>query len=122
MAPTQPFLNAVVRLTIGDAPAALMQQLLKLEAEMGRTIDQRRQGSEPYRARVIDLDIIDFDGQRLDEPTLQLPHPRAHQRRFVLVPLNELAPDFQFPDRDESLDTLIRRAPANPMKRLGRLV
>jgi len=80
------FINAVVALDTALAPAALLAQLQALERTFGR--------ERPYRnaPRTLDLDLLLHGDARLDTPALTLPHPRLHQRAFVLRPLLELAP------------------------------
>ena len=79
--PEQPsYLNAVLLLETDLAPHALLAALQGIEAAHGRTREVR------WGARTLDLDIIDLDGLMLAEPDLELPHPRAHERAFVLVP------------------------------------
>lgn len=86
--PEQPaYLNAVVLLDTSLAPRELLAALQRIEAEHGRTREVR------WGARTLDLDIIDIDGLVLDEPDLVLPHPRAHERAFVLVPWLEVQPE-----------------------------
>lgn len=81
------FINAVVALQTALAPRDLMQALLDLEARLGRVRGER---NGPRR---IDLDLIAYDRRRIDTPGLQVPHPRAVERAFVLVPWAEIAPD-----------------------------
>jgi 2-amino-4-hydroxy-6-hydroxymethyldihydropteridine diphosphokinase len=88
------FLNAVAELET-DLPAReLLDRLLEVERELGRTRDGPRFGP-----RTIDLDLLVYGDLRLDEPGLTLPHPRLHERLFVLVPLNELAPELDVPGK-----------------------
>ena len=87
-----PYLNAVARLETRLEPHALLERLLALEREAGRV----RSGVRD-EARTLDLDLL-FHGDRcLDGPALTLPHPRLHERLFVLVPLAELAPALVHP-------------------------
>ena len=86
--PEQPdYLNAVLLLETGLTPQALLAALQAIETGHGRTREVR------WGARTLDLDILDFDGLVLDEPDLVLPHPRAHERAFVLVPWLDADPD-----------------------------
>lgn len=87
------FVNAVVRLSTGLGPHELLAALQALEAEHGR----RR----PYRnaPRTLDLDMLTYGDLQCDDPTLTLPHPRAHLRRFVIEPMAELEPDGALPGR-----------------------
>ena len=107
------FCNAMVSFQTNLSPAALLSELQAIELAMGRKQSQQ----DGYQARVIDLDLIDHGGAILDESSITLPHPRAWQRRFVLCPLQEINPDFRFPDRAESLSELIDAAPENPLRR-----
>ena len=62
-----------------------------------------------------DLDLLDFGGQIHDHAALKVPHPRMHQRAFVLVPLRELAADWVHPQTGQSIDTLVNNLPANQL-------
>lgn len=86
-----PFVNAVMGVETDLPPAALLAHLKSVEAGMGR------QEAERWGPRVIDLDIIFYDGLVMDEKGLTIPHPSAHERAFVMVPLAEIAPDFIHP-------------------------
>ena len=85
------FLNMVVEAETDLSPRHLLEQLKELEACLGR-VPNFRNGP-----RVIDLDILFYDEICLDSPGLVIPHPRLHERAFVLVPLAELAPEFIHP-------------------------
>ena len=90
--PPQPdYLNAVIELRTTLLPRELLEACLRIEAEMGRVRD------EPWGPRVIDLDLLTFDDRTIAEPDLTVPHPRMHQRAFVLIPLIELDPDPPLP-------------------------
>jgi 2-amino-4-hydroxy-6-hydroxymethyldihydropteridine diphosphokinase len=87
--PPQPdYLNAVLLLETGLAPASLMKALLSVEATLGRVRGER------WGPRCIDLDLVAMDELVVDTPELTLPHPEAHRRAFVLAPLAEIAPAF----------------------------
>ena len=107
------FCNAVVGFDTDLSPGRLLHRLQAIEKAMGR-----RRSSGHYESRVIDLDIIDYDGMQLCEDRLVIPHPRAHLRGFVLVPLREINPTFRFPGIDRSLDELIHAAADKDMERL----
>ncbi|MBT4162756.1 MAG: 2-amino-4-hydroxy-6-hydroxymethyldihydropteridine diphosphokinase [Gammaproteobacteria bacterium] len=107
------FCNAVVVFETDLEAQALLDALKAIEAGMGRS--PRKSGS--YESRVIDLDIIDLGGLVLDETGLTLPHPGAHERRFVLLPLKEVVPDYRFPGVDSSINALIASAPSYPVQR-----
>lgn len=89
--PQQPdYLNAVVRLQTSLAAPRLLQALLQIEQAAGR----RRDGVV-NAPRTLDLDLLDYDQQRIEQPGLCLPHPRLHLRAFVLLPLIELGAELQ---------------------------
>jgi len=85
------FVNGAVAVETSFRPRELMECLLKIERGMGREREER------WGPRVIDLDILFYGGEVVREEDLQIPHPRLHERRFVLIPLNDLAPDLYHP-------------------------
>ena len=87
------FINAVVEATTSLPPQALLQSLLEIETVHGR------ERSFPNAPRVLDLDLLVYDDLLMNETALTLPHPRLHERSFVLVPLAELAPELEIPGR-----------------------
>lgn len=90
--PDQPeFLNMAAEVETGLEPRELLKALFGIEKELGRARGER------WGPRTMDLDILHFGGRMLKEPDLEIPHPRAHQRAFVLAPLAELAPDLADP-------------------------
>jgi 2-amino-4-hydroxy-6-hydroxymethyldihydropteridine diphosphokinase len=88
------FLNGAARLETDLRPRELLAALLEVEAELGRVRDGQTGGPRP-----IDLDLLLYEDQVLDEPGLTLPHPRLHERRFVLEPLAELRPGLKVPGK-----------------------
>ncbi len=88
------FLNAAVAVDTELGPRALLELLLSVERELGRTRDGPRFGP-----RTIDLDLLLYGDEVVDEPDLTVPHPRVHERRFALEPLAELDPDLAVPGR-----------------------
>jgi len=108
-----PFLNAVVWLETTLEPRELLWQLLLIEKRMGRVRSQR------WGPRPIDLDLLFYDDRLIDEPDLTVPHPEAHRRGFVLLPLLELDPEFVHPGSGESIKKLIKRLPPDPPVRKG---
>lgn len=82
------FINAVAQLETSLSPHDLLEALMQIEAGFGR---ERSFRNAP---RVLDLDILLYQDTVLDDPQLLLPHPRMHQRAFVMVPLAEIAPDL----------------------------
>jgi len=87
----RPFVNAVIEVRTTLGPKGLLSFLKKLERVLGR----ERAGR--WGPRVIDLDILFFGNRLINEPRLIVPHPRLHERAFVMVPMGEIAPDFIHP-------------------------
>ncbi len=94
------FINAVARLETDLAPAELLAALFTIEAAFGRC---RAVALSP---RTLDLDLLLYADQRIDQPGLLVPHPRMHLRAFVLVPLLEIAPDLTIPGLGAAADWL----------------
>jgi 2-amino-4-hydroxy-6-hydroxymethyldihydropteridine diphosphokinase len=88
------FLNAAVALDTELEPRALLELLMAVERELGRTRDGPRFGP-----RTIDLDLLLYGDEVVDEPGLTVPHPRLHERRFVLEPLAELNDELTVPEK-----------------------
>ena len=85
------FINCVVELETEHSPRELMAAILAIEQKMGR------HRNLPKGPRNIDLDVVLYEKQIIDEPGLKVPHPAMHRRRFVLAPLAEIAPDAFHP-------------------------
>ena len=102
------FVNAVVGLRplSGETPQSLLLRLRQLESEFGR--QPKKILNEP---RVLDLDLVAFGSRIVNSPELILPHPRARLRRFVLQPLNQIAPDFVLPGQKKSVRELLLSLP-----------
>ena len=98
-----PFLNTVLQVRTALVPAALMEALLSIEREMGR----QRDSSAPNAPRTIDLDLLFYHQQVMATPALALPHPRLHERNFVLYPLVELAEPFEHPVLKKTVGELL---------------
>lgn len=96
------FLNAVAQLDTGLAPSDLLHALHDIERELGRRRDPRRR----WGPRVIDLDLLLHGATTIDKGGLVLPHPRMHERAFVLVPLMELNAGLEVPGRGPVADCL----------------
>lgn len=95
---TQPrFLNGVVRLQTDFEPEALLTELLAIEAGLGRVRSERN------GPRVIDLDLLLWDDHMFSSDRLMVPHPRLHERPFVLRPMVDLAPELQHPTLNRTM-------------------
>lgn len=104
-APQGPYLNAAVRLETTLRAPSLLARLLEIEATRGRRRDGARHGP-----RTLDLDLLLFGDAELDAPELVVPHPRLHQRVFVLEPLRRIAPGVVHPILGETIEALAARA------------
>ena len=102
------FLNAVAALVprAGETPETLLAKLQSLENEFGRR--PKKILNEP---RPLDLDLITFGSETRATSGLTLPHPRAHERRFVLQPLAEIAPDLILPGQTKTVRQLLAESP-----------
>jgi 2-amino-4-hydroxy-6-hydroxymethyldihydropteridine diphosphokinase len=105
-----PFVNAVVGFTPqkNETPELLLKKLCELEKEFGRA--PKTVLNEP---RLLDLDLIIFGNETRNSPELILPHSRAHLRKFVLQPLNEIAPDFILSGQGKTVLQLLAGLPAD---------
>lgn len=106
------FLNGVVQLETDVRPASLLVVLQEIERSLGREEENR---SGP---RTMDLDILFYGQQIINEPDLVVPHPRMHQRRFVLMPLSELDPQFVHPSLHRTISQLLAETGRQPEVRL----
>lgn len=97
------FLNACLTLESHLKPESVLQELLAIEMELGRV----RTKTNAYEARTIDLDIILIDENIINTKTLQVPHPEMQKRKFVLLPLNDVAPKVRHPKLDKEMDVLL---------------
>lgn len=107
-APDAPaFLNAVMEIGCERDPADLLHRLRRIEEAAGR-----RGKHERNAPRTLDLDLLYMDDHVISTAALELPHPRMHERRFVLQPLAEIRPDLVLPGGTETIASLLRRLPA----------
>jgi len=104
------FLNQVAQVETYLEPEPLLKHLKRLEVALGR-IPTFQNGP-----RLIDLDILFFDDVVMDTPTLVIPHPRLHERGFVLVPLNDIAPDLVHPRFNKTLRELLSECDVSDIK------
>lgn len=99
------FLNQVIEITTSLLPEDLLRIILNIEHDLGRIRYER------WGARVIDIDILYFGQTIMDSARLTLPHPRIQDRRFVLAPLAEIAPDFIHPVLQKTTSKLLEQCP-----------
>ncbi len=100
------FLNCAVALETAESPEELIAAILSIERQMGRKRIQRK------GPRTIDIDLLLFDDAIVDSPALTIPHPAMHERRFVLQPLAEIAPQARHPVRNKTIQELLDALPA----------
>ncbi len=105
------YLNAVAEAATTFDAAETLAVLHLVETRFGRVRSLRN------AARVLDLDLLDFGGQIHNEEALKLPHPRMHERAFVLLPLRDLVADWEHPQSGETLDALIGHLPDDQLIR-----
>ncbi|MBR6588888.1 MAG: 2-amino-4-hydroxy-6-hydroxymethyldihydropteridine diphosphokinase [Bacteroidaceae bacterium] len=99
------FLNNVVAVSTTMTPEKLLETIQHIEFTLGRT---RKSVNGQYADRLIDIDILFYDQQVTNTPTLTLPHPLMHRRLFVLEPLNQIAPTLTHPILKKDINTLCR--------------
>jgi 2-amino-4-hydroxy-6-hydroxymethyldihydropteridine diphosphokinase len=110
-----PYLNAVAVLETDRDPHSLLDLLLLTEDRLGRVRTER------WGPRTADLDLILYDGPPVSSPDLTVPHPRARERAFVLVPLVEVDPYASFPDGETAAEALARLGPVSGVVPVGEL-
>jgi 2-amino-4-hydroxy-6-hydroxymethyldihydropteridine diphosphokinase len=103
------FVNAVIEVHTSLAPEELLQLLLNIEQQLGRT------RKEKWGPRIIDLDILDYEGIIMDSKILTLPHPEMAKRRFVLEPLSEIAGETVHPLEKKKIFDLLKELPKIPV-------
>ena len=113
--PQEPYLNAVAVLETDHDPLELLALLQRVESQLGRVRAER------WGPRTVDLDLLLYDGPPLDLPQLTVPHPRARERAFVLVPLVDVDPYARFPDGETALEALARLEPVSGIVPVGGL-
>lgn len=100
------FFNQVIEIDTGLLPRQLLERAKRIEREMGR--DLRAARLAPKGPRVIDIDILLYGRSVIAAPDLEIPHPRILERKFVLGPLAELAPDLRHPVTGQNIGTLLK--------------
>ena len=112
--PPQPdYLNSCALLKTVLSPEEILRTLLKIEADFGRVRRER------WGPRLLDLDLLLFDNLVLETPALQLPHPRMHERAFVLAPLAEIAPDWIDPISGKTISELLQAIDSSDIQPLS---
>jgi 2-amino-4-hydroxy-6-hydroxymethyldihydropteridine diphosphokinase len=106
------FLNQVIEVDTLLHPIPLLHKLKKIETEMGRETIFRN------GPRIIDLDILFYVQEVYESENLQIPHPRLQDRAFVLVPLNDIAPDFVHPVLNQSVHEMLAKVDSSGVKPL----
>jgi 2-amino-4-hydroxy-6-hydroxymethyldihydropteridine diphosphokinase len=97
------FLNICAALETNSSPFELLNIFQSIEKEIGRV----KNLGEGYTSRIIDIDIVSFGSQIVDTEPLQIPHPQMEKRKFVLLPLAEIAPDFTHPKTTKSIQQIL---------------
>ena len=103
-----PYLNAVLQIETPLSPRDLLAACLAVEDEFGRTRPML------WAPRTLDIDLLLYDDELVDEPDLRIPHPRLQERAFVLAPLNEIAPDQVHPVLGQTIRNLAEALPPGP--------
>jgi 2-amino-4-hydroxy-6-hydroxymethyldihydropteridine diphosphokinase len=97
------FLNMVICIETDLAPSGLLGRILMIESQLGRI-----RCEDKYSSRKIDIDILLYDNEIVNEVALKIPHPHMHERRFVLTPLAEIAPGLIHPVLNKKITTLLK--------------
>ncbi|MFJ7851094.1 2-amino-4-hydroxy-6-hydroxymethyldihydropteridine diphosphokinase [Peribacillus sp. NPDC097206] len=109
------FLNAVIKVETDLTPEDLLRACMQVEQELGRKRNVR------WGPRTLDLDILLYNHENVETEILSIPHPRMHERAFVIIPLMELEPDIILPKMNTSLSDLLEKIPDKEGVRLWKL-
>jgi 2-amino-4-hydroxy-6-hydroxymethyldihydropteridine diphosphokinase len=109
------FLNQVIEVETTLFPRQLLRRLQKIELDLGR------RPTVPKGPRLIDLDILLYASAKISTPGLEIPHPRLAERRFVLEPLAELAPDLRHPLTGHTIKEMLARVSGQAVRRINSL-
>lgn len=101
------YINSVVSMSTGVSAPDLLNRLLGIESDMGRIRTVK------WGPRVIDLDILIFGQDIIDDEAIKVPHPMMHMRRFVMAPMADIAPDLVHPELGKTMIELLREIPGN---------
>ena len=113
--PPQPdYINACITAQTSLSPVALLHRLLSIENQFGRVRQER------WGARSLDLDLLFYGNRQIDISGLTVPHPRLHERSFVLVPLTDIAPDWQHPILRQTTAQLLSKLSTAGVEQLSR--
>jgi 2-amino-4-hydroxy-6-hydroxymethyldihydropteridine diphosphokinase len=97
------FLNMVMCVETDLSPSGLLGRILMIESQLGRVRSETH-----YASRNIDIDILFYENEVLNEEALKIPHPLMHERRFVMIPMAEIAPDLIHPVLKKSIKSLLK--------------
>lgn len=97
------FLNQVIRVETNCSPLNILDEILKIESELGRI----RKNNDNYSSRTMDIDILFFNDEIINEINLTIPHPRIQERMFTLLPLSEISRSIIHPGSLKSVDEMI---------------
>jgi 2-amino-4-hydroxy-6-hydroxymethyldihydropteridine diphosphokinase len=100
------FLNMVISVETNLSASGLLGRILMIESQLGRIRYENK-----YSSRKIDIDILLYNNEIVDEPALKIPHPQMHERRFVLVPLCEIAPTLTHPILKKTMRSILKSCP-----------
>jgi 2-amino-4-hydroxy-6-hydroxymethyldihydropteridine diphosphokinase len=106
------FLNMAVMVETDLIPSELLEKVLNIESLLGR-VRSKKHYTSAYSSRIIDIDILLYDNIIINEPDLKIPHPLMHHRKFVLVPLCDIAPEIIHPVLKKPFRTLLENCDDN---------